>query len=320
MYNTYIFQSSSPSYHNQEITEIRQQYYRISIYVTGNTAYMNYLNNFNYDKPTAIDFKNAGSGAIQSHFSTFLLQFLSTKNINVVEIVIGMFNNVGLYFSKQIQQALTVNNELKTLKITDQINFGPTCAKNLSEGLKLNKGLTSLDLSSSYIERIIYHIGDAGIIHIANALKTNQTLKILNVSGQLITDKSVDTIIEMLQLNKSLTELNLLNNKFIEGAKQILLQLNTYGALTTLHIDSVINDEIYQSLNKALKNKNKFCLNIPNVEDKYKKDNVEIALNNYNNKYETYIKNIRERNLLEYAFSDGKEQSITEIKDGKKVE
>ena len=67
---------------------------------------------------------------------------------------------------------------------SDDVNIGAEGAKYIAEALKVNKTLTSVDLSLNYID-------DEGGKAIADALDANKTLKVLNMSGNEIEDKDL---------------------------------------------------------------------------------------------------------------------------------
>ena len=63
-------------------------------------------------------------------------------------------------------------------------------------------------------------IGDQGTEYLADALKINQTLKMLNISSNDISKQGADYITGVLLLNKTLTTLILEKNSFQENMNQ----------------------------------------------------------------------------------------------------
>ena len=119
--------------------------------------------------------------------------------------------------------------ELTHLTIsTGYEGLGDEDVKALSEAIKANGSLTSLDLHAN-------HIGDEGCKAVAEALVVNVSLTELVLCGNNIGDAGAFAIAKALEINGSLTILELGSNKICdEGAKAIGAALAVNGSLTTL--------------------------------------------------------------------------------------
>ena len=119
--------------------------------------------------------------------------------------------------------------ELTHLTIsTGYERLGDEDVKALSEAIKANGSLTSLDLHAN-------HIGDEGCKAVAEALVVNVSLTELVLCGNNIGDAGASAIAKALEVNGSLRTLELGSNKIRdEGAKAIGAALAVNGSLTTL--------------------------------------------------------------------------------------
>jgi len=118
----------------------------------------------------------------------------------------------------------------------------------LAGALKENQTLTSLSLSGD-------KIGAKAVRHLAGALEVNQTLTSLSLSGKKIGAKAVGHLAGALEVNQTLTSLSLSGKKI--GAKAVgrlagaLKENQTLTSLEFVHND--IGDKGVKHLAKALK-------------------------------------------------------------------
>lgn len=108
--------------------------------------------------------------------------------------------------------------------------IGTSGAKDIANALKNNKTLKILELSAN-------QICDDGAKDIANALKNNKTLKTLELNGNQISDEGAKYIAEFLKENSALTKLGLGGNEIgYDGAKDIASALKNNKTLITLDL------------------------------------------------------------------------------------
>ncbi|XP_004347343.1 hypothetical protein CAOG_04596 [Capsaspora owczarzaki ATCC 30864] len=108
--------------------------------------------------------------------------------------------------------------------------IGDAKALAIAEGLKVNKTLTTLNLS-------VNQIGDAGTIAIADALKVNTTLTTVYLGENQIGDAGAQAIAEALKMNTTLTELGLHQNQIGDaGAQAIADALKVNKTVTTIYL------------------------------------------------------------------------------------
>ncbi|KAF9312585.1 hypothetical protein BG006_004327, partial [Podila minutissima] len=116
----------------------------------------------------------------------------------------------------------------------------------LAEALKTNSTLTILDLSGNSIE-------EDGAQVLAEALKTNSILTNLNLTGNGIGADGAQVLAKALKTSSTLTTLNLDKNSIGGTGAQVLAEaLKTNSALTTLYLNSnSIGDNGAQALAEA---------------------------------------------------------------------
>ncbi|KAG9061903.1 hypothetical protein KI688_007054 [Linnemannia hyalina] len=146
-----------------------------------------------------------------------------------------------------LTEALKTNSTLTTLDLESN-SIGSNGAKALAEALKTNSFLTTLDLESN-------SIGENGAQALAEALKTNKTLTTLNLWNNSIGENGARALSEALKTNSTLTTLDLWNDSIGDnGAKALAEALKTNSTLTTLNLGSnSIGDNGAQALVEALK-------------------------------------------------------------------
>ncbi|CAE7231324.1 NLRC3 [Symbiodinium sp. CCMP2592] len=110
--------------------------------------------------------------------------------------------------------------------------------KAISEALKTNSTLTSINLAVCYI-------GDEGAEVIREALKNNSRLTSINLASNSIGDEGGKAVGEALKSNSTLTSINLQSNRIgVEGGKAIGEALRTNSTLTSVNLEfNRIGDE-----------------------------------------------------------------------------
>ncbi|KAF9536368.1 hypothetical protein EC957_011235, partial [Mortierella hygrophila] len=169
------------------------------------------------------------------------------------------YNPVGSNGVQALSEALKTNKTLTTLDLAYN-SIGPNGAQVLSEALKTNRTLINLDLSSN-------SIGSDGAKALAEALKTNKTLTTLDLAYNSIGLFGVQVLSEALKTNRTLINLDLSFNPIgyygdkasfnpigSDGAKALAEALKTNKTLTTLDLhQNLIGDNGAQALSEALK-------------------------------------------------------------------
>jgi len=134
---------------------------------------------------------------------------------NTLERLYLYGNSISDIGVKYLSRALSNNN--KTLQILGlQLNqITDLGIEHLSQMIQINKTLTGLWLENN-------HITDKGIRILSNALKNlNSFLQYIDLSkNRLITDLSVDYIIDIIKFNKSINEISLYDCSLSEIGKE----------------------------------------------------------------------------------------------------
>ena len=138
----------------------------------------------------------------------------------------------------KIADALAVNSSLQSL---DMYSCGIDCdgATALASALE-NSALNRLDIVSNK------NMGLKGLAHIANALKKNKSLKVLEISDNGINDEIVQMFALALQENKetALKELNLAYNEITQAGADFLVQALKASNNETIENISLRNNEV----------------------------------------------------------------------------
>ena len=134
-----------------------------------------------------------------------------------------------------IFEGLQDNTALVSLNLSNTGMTDPDTARSLTEMFQVNKSLLHLDLSKNVA------FSESGACCIFECLQHNTTLLNLNLSNTGITAADPGTarsLTKMLQVNKSLTHLDLSSNeKFLDsGARCIFVGLQDNTALTSLNL------------------------------------------------------------------------------------
>ena len=127
-------------------------------------------------------------------------------------------------------------------------HVGDAGAMALAEALKRNRKLTTLNLGRN-------RIGDVGVTALAEALKSNRKLVYLNLGRNSIGDVGATALAEALKSNSVLKTLHLGRNSIGDvGATAVAEALKSNGALTTLNLEpNAIGDAGATALAEALK-------------------------------------------------------------------
>lgn len=108
---------------------------------------------------------------------------------------------------------------------------GKAFAEKIWKGLEANKSLTHFDISNN-------SIGADGLVLLAQALRGNQTITILDMSGNKCKEKKSLEFAKMLVTMHSLSELNIASNGLkSEGAKHIVEAFKEVARPTIVELD-----------------------------------------------------------------------------------
>ncbi|CAF1115149.1 unnamed protein product [Adineta steineri] len=133
---------------------------------------------------------------------------LLSKNQKLEELLLN-FNKIDDHGLGRLCDVLTDKNSSLELLYINGNNITNTGAEKLAEMLKKNKTLTDLSVGHN-------NISDMGVKDLCNTLcGENKTLKNLYLNSNRITDDSVDSIVQMLGVNKALERLELGDNQLL---------------------------------------------------------------------------------------------------------
>ena len=157
-----------------------------------------------------------------------------TNNSSIIEMSFQRDSNIELTqeSGQALCQMLQTNKTLKVLDFAQ--TFGPQSihysAECIAEGLKRNNCLQVLNLSMNAF-------GDRGIAHISNSLRVNCCLKQLNISRCRITELGARELGDSLRVNRSLEILDLCHNWILDsGAAYIFGALMENCTLKVLRV------------------------------------------------------------------------------------
>ncbi|KAI9034456.1 hypothetical protein DFJ74DRAFT_649592 [Hyaloraphidium curvatum] len=136
-----------------------------------------------------------------------------------------------------IAQALALNTALKQLVLREN-KIDSRGLEVLAEMLKVNHGLTSLDLS---VNPLGGSADSRGIENLKDALALNKTLEELSLSSVGLTSEAAVTLAEALPLTSTLSRLDLTFNPIdVAGLMGIAASLKMNGSLTNLEVAPVL--------------------------------------------------------------------------------
>ncbi len=189
------------------------------------------------------------------------------------------FSNLGDVGAKAIADALETNRTLTTLFLSSNFIDFFKGVKAIADALKTNKTLTTLNLNDN-------NIGDKGAQAIADALETNKTLRTLSLFYSNIGDVGAQAIADALKINKTLTTLNLESNNIstslIDEINGSLAANKCETALSKMKTTEVKETPglVLQELEAALEMTNKITINaLPTMNEWIQKleQNIEIC-------------------------------------------
>jgi Ran GTPase-activating protein (RanGAP) involved in mRNA processing and transport len=143
---------------------------------------------------------------------------------------------VGRLGFQAFGRMLRVNNSLRRVNFTCT-HFGDEDMTSLAEGLRENRGLTSLVLNNN-------RISDVGAAEIAEVLRVNESLISLSMEVNNIGNAGATAIASSLLVNSSLTRLSLYGNSIgASGAAALAHVLRTTASIQDLRLGSNPIDE-----------------------------------------------------------------------------
>ena len=198
--------------------------------------------------------------AISNNLPQLLADFARDVGLNRVgEMMIQDQIRVEYLNSKNIHPLLYVlenNKDLDYLSI-ERIDVMST-GKKLANALKTNntlKGLSVIDRDGYVLNNTNKKGADIFTEQLANALKFNKTLENLHLHGNNISDYGTTYLGDALTFNKTLQRLNLSRNKIGDAGAQVLaIALKSNKTLNTLDLSrNKIGDHGANALVKALR-------------------------------------------------------------------
>eukprot|EP00945_MAST-04E_sp_MAST-4E-sp1_P001927 g1927.t1 len=157
------------------------------------------------------------------HFAECMLSGLALQRLDLSS------NHLGYKGAEHLGNAFKSNpssywGKLEVLNLASN-NFGRRGARALAPGLAVNETLQQIDLSwNSLGEMKTTEKDPKGIIAICKAMKRNRTLKVLNLSGNTLSNRGADLVSEMLNYNSTLSRIALRCNGIESLSVQSLLQ------------------------------------------------------------------------------------------------
>jgi Ran GTPase-activating protein (RanGAP) involved in mRNA processing and transport len=142
------------------------------------------------------------------------------NNNTTLEVLYFTDNRFGDMGAKSLTQTLSLNNSKIVILDVQDTGITDEGASYLAEMLKTNKKLRSLLLSYN-------EISDRGVQHLANVITHHNTTLVQLFVGRhkLVSDLSVDTLVEMLKHNQTLEYLKITECNLSEKGKERLRQL-----------------------------------------------------------------------------------------------
>jgi len=153
--------------------------------------------------------------------------------------VLKQFNTLGLRIESLIlsqdeglkDAVIRTLNEFKYLSHLQCFKLGDQGAHQLTEVLKTNESIRRLNLENNTI-------GDLGVSDLASVLTVNKTLLHISLGGNNIGDTAAEALAEALKFNQTLKELNLISNQIgFAGANKLAEALKVNTSLTLLNLN-----------------------------------------------------------------------------------
>jgi Ran GTPase-activating protein (RanGAP) involved in mRNA processing and transport len=165
-----------------------------------------------------------------------------------VELSLSKNPGITVHGVSIIALALQTNTTLLNLSMTHNTRFSDESAEALARGLRTNRYLLVLDLSQNAIE-------DSGAEQLAEMLKVNKTLRDLDLTHNNIHNSGVKHLATALrQSNTTLERLSINWNPFADGCVNSLIEMlnhnRTLQLLEMLETDGV-SDEARVHLREA---------------------------------------------------------------------
>lgn len=157
---------------------------------------------------------DAGRTGVEGTASDFAAVLSKSKSLTSLDL---RDNKFGAEDAKLLGRALRSNKVLTTLDLRGN-KIGRTGASHLAEALKVNNSLTSLNLCGN-------NLGEGGSVSLAEALTSNYCMRMLDLSGTAASRADTAAWLRTLQLNTSLTSLELRFNRLTEEDVDLLEQL-----------------------------------------------------------------------------------------------
>jgi Ran GTPase-activating protein (RanGAP) involved in mRNA processing and transport len=153
----------------------------------------------------------------------------------LADYVMGPMLNLwhGNFKAKEIPEIAEFINQRSDITIlrAGASTVGDVGAEAFADMLKINRTLTSIDLSENDIE-------SKGAIALAAALKDNQKLVSLDINNNDIGDEGVKALADMLKINQTLTSIDLSDSDMDEeGVKALADMLEINQKLTSINLN-----------------------------------------------------------------------------------
>jgi Ran GTPase-activating protein (RanGAP) involved in mRNA processing and transport len=156
---------------------------------------------------------------ILEYFSEAILYNKSLKNLDLSD------NKLDEYLFEKLYKCLKYNTNIIKLNLSNN-NFGSNYSKNypLPNSNTSFKKLREIINSNIFIENLIIkniYLRDFGLNIIQDSLCINKSLKVLDISSNLLTFESTETLGNIINKNISIKELDISSNKIFNQKEKI---------------------------------------------------------------------------------------------------
>ncbi|KAI8598054.1 hypothetical protein EDD21DRAFT_407131 [Dissophora ornata] len=188
-------------------------------------------------------FQETATSKLLSTSTRVLVRIIEHTNMKTIHIVLSKdFMKLPSLQPKRLSHLCKLSIEL-----TPRASDFQEGALALSEALKTNTALTTLDLEKN-------SIGDEGTLALSEALKTNTTLTTLNLENNSIGNEGALALSEALKTNTALITLDLTNNSIGEEGALALSEALKTNTVNSLYLGgNSIGNEGALALSEALK-------------------------------------------------------------------
>ena len=138
---------------------------------------------------------------------------IKNKKLKIISLIGNCLNNEGIDI---ILSALRINNNLKELSIGENKNINDKGFQNLASYLRFNNSLTSIEIKSS-------RLGDGILKELSNTLKDNKNITSLNLIDNYLGFQSTIKFGQYIRKNDIINDIKMLLNKPIKD-EQILIK------------------------------------------------------------------------------------------------